>query len=482
MKLQSMVDLLRQHGLLVRAPDVDPVLGGITVDSREMMPGGLFIAIEGAEADGHDFVANAASKGANAAVVERQVGTNLPQVVVRDSRRAAEVLAAAWYHEPASQLKLVAVTGTNGKTTTAALLRHILNAALDAGSIGTVGAIDGRGSPVVSTAGSLTTPGPVDLQATLRGMIDRGVKRVVMEASSHALDQRRLDALSFAAGVFTNLTHDHLDYHASMEEYARAKLRLAQLVRSDGVLSVNADDPAWDELDADPRTVTWGYTERAQVRIRHAHTLSAGSRFVLESRFGSGEIDLPLPGDFNVANGVAAATAALALGRSFEEVATRLGTAPQVPGRMERIIDAPFHVIRDYAHTPDALQRLLATLRPITPGRLMLVFGCGGDRDRTKRPVMGRIASEGADVVFLTSDNPRTEDPERILDDIAAGMPPRRYHRDVDRHLAIATALGQARPGDVVVLAGKGHETYQVIGHTREPFDEREIVLGLMGR
>jgi UDP-N-acetylmuramoyl-L-alanyl-D-glutamate--2,6-diaminopimelate ligase len=462
MKLQSMVDLLRHHGLLVRAPDVDPVLGGITVDSREMMPGGLFIAIEGAEADGHDFVANAASKGANAAVVERQVATNLPQVVVRDTHRAAEVLAAAWYHEPASQLKLVAVTGTNGKTTTTALLRHILNAALDAGSIGTVGAIDGRGSPVVSTAGSLTTPGPVDLQATLRGMIDRGVKRVVMEASSHALDQRRLDALSFAAGVFTNLTHDHLDYHASMEEYARAKLRLAQLVRSDGVLS--------------------GYTERAQVRIRHAHTLSAGSRFVLESRFGSGEIDLPLPGDFNVANGVAAATAALALGRSFEEVATRLGTAPQVPGRMERIIDAPFHVIRDYAHTPDALQRLLATLRPITPGRLMLVFGCGGDRDRTKRPVMGRIASEGADVVFLTSDNPRTEDPERILDDIAAGMPPRRYHRDVDRHLAIATALGQARPGDVVVLAGKGHETYQVIGHTREPFDEREIVLGLMGR
>ncbi len=482
MKLQVMADLLRKNGLLVRAATEDPVIGGITVDSRVVMPGALFIALPGAEADGHDFVAAAVAKGAIAAVVERPLTVNVPLLQVRDSRRSAELLAASWFHEPASQLKVIGVTGTNGKTTTTALLRHLLNTDLDAGSIGTVGAIDGRGEQVASTAGVLTTPGPVDLQATLRGMVDRGVRRVVMEASSHALEQKRLDALGFVAGVFTNLTHDHLDYHGTMEAYGSAKLRLAELVRSDGVLSVNADETAWDELDADPRTVTWGHGSNAQVRIRDAHTLSAGSHFVIESRFGSGEIQLPLPGDFNIANAVAAATAALGLGVAFDEVAARLASAPQVAGRMERIIDAPFHVIRDYAHTPDALQRLLAALRPITPGRLMLVFGCGGDRDRAKRPVMGRIASEGADLVFLTSDNPRTEDPERILDDIAAGMPPRRYHRDVDRHLAIATALGQARAGDVVVLAGKGHETYQVIGTSREPFDEREIVLGLMGR
>jgi UDP-N-acetylmuramoyl-L-alanyl-D-glutamate--2,6-diaminopimelate ligase len=482
MNLQQLVDLLRRHSLLISAPDADPVVGGLTVDSRRVMPGALFIAVPGAVADGHHFVGAAVSAGAIAVVAQDPIETSVPVILVRDARRAAEVLAAAWYHEPAAALKLIGITGTNGKTTTTALVRHLLDTNADAGSIGTLGAFDGQGRPVPSTAGSLTTPGPVDLQATLRGLVDRGVKWVAMESSSHALDQHRLDALSYVAGVFTNLTRDHLDYHQTMDNYRTAKLMLATLVKNDGVLSVNAEDPAWSVLSTDPRTIRWGTSADADVRISEVHILASGSMFTLDGRFGRGEVRLPLPGDFNIANAAAAATVALGLGHPMSEVSDRLSRAPQVPGRMERIVDAPFHVVRDYAHTPDALERLLATLRPITPGRIILVFGCGGDRDRGKRPLMGAIAAKGADVRLLTSDNPRTEDPERILDDIAAGMPAKSYQREADRHLAIATALGQARPGDVVVLAGKGHETYQITGSRQEPFDEREIVLGLMGR
>src|SRR5690606_9404355 len=301
-----------------------------------------------------------------------------------------------------------------------AILRHLLDTGEDAGSIGTIGARDGRGRSVTSTAGSLTTPGPVDLQATLRGMVDAGARWVAMEASSHALHQRRLDAISFSGGVFTNLTRDHLDYHGSMDEYLGAKLRLATLVKRDGVLSVNADDPAWRLLDSDPRTITWGSSPEAALQVTALHAVPGGSHFRIGGRHGEAEVHLPLPGDFNVANAMAAAAVALGMGRSLREVAERLATAPQVPGRMERIISAPFHVVRDYAHTPDALERLLATLRPITPGRIMLVFACGGDRDRGKRPQMGAIAARGADVVLLTCDNPRTEDPEASIDDIAA--------------------------------------------------------------
>lgn len=482
MNLQQLIDVLRRHGLLVSAPDADPVIGGLTVDSRQVMPGALFLAVPGSVADGHHFVPAAISAGAIAVVAQEPVNANVPVIVVRDARRAAELLAAAWYHDPATHLKLVGITGTNGKTTTTALVRHLIDTSNDAGSIGTLGAFDGTGKSVASTAGSLTTPGPVDLQATMRGMVDRGVKWVAMEASSHALDQHRLDALSFVAGVFTNLTRDHLDYHQTMESYRSAKLLLANLVKNDGVLAVNAEDGAWGALNNDPRTITWGTTTDADVRVRDAHVLASGSLFLLDGRFGRAEVRLPLPGDFNIANAVAAATVALGLGHSIVEVAERLSRAPQVPGRMERIVDAPFHVVRDYAHTPDALERLLSTMRPITPGRIILVFGCGGDRDRGKRPLMGAIAAKGADVILLTSDNPRTEDPEQILDDIAAGMPPRTFQREADRHMAIATALGQARPGDVVVLAGKGHEVYQTTGSRQEPFDERDIVLGLMGR
>jgi len=482
MTLQSLVAVLRQYDLLVSAPAADPDITGIAVDSRRVASGTLFVAERGSTADGHAFLANAAQAGAAAVVVERAGSSDLPEVVVTDGRTAALRLAEAWYRHPAASLRIAAVTGTNGKTTTTALLRHLMNTAGDAGSIGTLGAFDGSGRAVPSTAGSLTTPGGVDLQATLRAFVDAGVRHVAMEASSHALDQGRLDALTFAGAIFTNMTREHLDYHVTMDAYLAAKLRLADLVAADGVLAINADDPAWAPLATDRRAVRWGTAADADLRVEDLVSLTAGSRFRLTGRFGSAEVFLPLPGEFNVSNAVGAAALMLGLGMPFAEVVERLSESPQVPGRMERIIDAPVHVIRDYAHTPDAYERVLNALRAVTPGRIIVVFGCGGDRDGGKRPMMGEVAARLADHVILTTDNPRTEDPDRIIDEIASGMPKGSYERELDRYIAIAMATGQARPGDVVLLLGKGHETYQIIGKEYQPFDERAIVLGLFGK
>lgn len=478
----ALIDALRRGDLLLEA-DALPVLAGITTDSRTAGPGALYVAVRGSEADGHRFVADAVGRGAVAVVVEQRVDTPVPQVLVRDGRRAALVLARAWHGDPAAALTLIGITGTNGKTTTTALVRHLFNAAETAGSIGTLGAFDGTGDVVPSTAGSLTTPGPVDLQSTLAELRRRGTTLVAMETSSHSLDQGRLDGLSFAAGVFTNLTRDHLDYHGTMERYLAAKLKLATLLGLHGVAVVNADDPAWAALGPSPRRVTFGMGDgasAADVRAADVVLGAAGSRFRLAGRFGSADVDLPLLGDFNISNALAAAATALALGRPMVEVAERLGQAPQVPGRMELITKLPAPVLRDYAHTPDALERALRTLRPLTPGRLIVLFGCGGDRDRGKRPIMGRLAAELADLPVVTSDNPRTEDPDVILDDIEQGMGAAPRLRITDRRQAIQAALETARPGDTVLLAGKGHETYQVIGTTKHPFDERTIVLDLV--
>ncbi len=482
MTLQELVAVLRRHDLLLSAPEVDMTPTGIAVDSRRVATDTLFLAERGTVADGHDFVPAAVAAGAGAVVVEHPTTDAVLEVIVTDGRAAARRIAEAWYGHPMASLRLVAVTGTNGKTTTTALVRHLMNADGDAGSIGTLGAFDGSGRAITSTAGSLTTPGGVDLQATLRGFVDAGVRHVAMEASSHALDQGRLDALTCAGAIFTNLTREHLDYHHTMEAYLAAKLRLADLVAADGVLAINADDPAWGMLAHDRRAVRWGLASDADLRIEDLVGLTAGSRFRFTGRFGSAEVAIPLPGEFNVSNAVGAAALMLGLGMPLSEVVARLAESPQVPGRMERIIDAPVHVIRDYAHTPDAYERVLTALRPLTPGRIIVVFGCGGDRDGGKRPLMGAMAARLADHVILTTDNPRTEDPDRIIDEIARGMPSGSYERELDRYIAIAMATGQARPGDVVLLLGKGHETYQIIGTEYQPFDERAIVLGLFGK
>lgn len=372
---------------------------------------------------------------------------------------------------------MVGVTGTNGKTTTTGLIRHLFNERGTAGSIGTLGAFDGRGETIASTAGSLTTPGPVDLQATLASMVNRGVTHVAMEASSHSLDQQRLDGLTFAAGVFTNLTRDHLDYHGTMEAYLTSKLRLSSLLGLSGIEIVNLDEDSWQAMPARSPRLTFGAHPGADVRATEVMLDAAGSRFQLSGRFGCANASLPLLGDFNVANALAAAATALGLGRPLADVVERLAASPQVPGRMERIADTPCIVLRDYAHTPDALERALTSLRPLTAGRLIVVFGCGGDRDRGKRPLMGRIAAEHSHLAIVTSDNPRTEDADAIIDDIEQGMGGLPHLRITDRLAAIHTALNEARPGDAILLAGKGHEDYQIIGTEKFPFDEREIVL-----
>ena len=475
--LPEIVTALERAALLVATPDLHswPTITGLTADSRKVEPGMLYCAVRGAVQDGHEFVAAAAERGAVAALVEREQPVELAQILVRDGRRAAATAAETWYGAPGARLDLVGVTGTNGKTTSVTLARHVLAALEPMGSIGTLGAFDPVGRPVPSEAGNLTTPGPIDLQATLAALVERGARGAALEVSSHSLDQGRVDGLTFRAAMFTNLTRDHLDYHQTVDAYFGAKAKLLSYLAPDGLEVVNADDPAWQRLRRGHRRITFG--ERGgDVTARDVTLDAGGARFELVTSTGHAPVRLPLLGRFNVANALGVAACAWGLGVPVETVAERLTDAPQVPGRMERIAERPCTVLRDYAHTPDALERALETLRPLTPGRLIVVFGAGGDRDRGKRAPMGEIAARLADIAIATSDNPRTEDPERILDDVEVGMRGREHYRDSDRRRAIARALALAQPGDTILLAGKGHETYQVIGTAKQPFDEARVV------
>ena len=468
--------VLRSAGLLreMRGPGDVAVLG-VSQDSRAVRPGDLFLAWKGTAVDAHDHVDAAREAGAVAAVVERPLGIELPQLVVSDGRRAAALTAQAVMGDPSRRLFLVGITGTNGKTTTAMLVRHLLSPRGGCAVVGTLGLVDAGG--VRPGTEGLTTPGPVQVATWLRQLADEGTSTVVVEASSHALEQRRLDGIRFAAGVFTNLTQDHLDYHADLGAYLAAKARLASLVHPGGWLVVNRDDRAWDGLDAAGRRVrSFAVDAPADVRAERVLSDARGSRFKLVMEGACADVELPLLGAYNVENALAAAAVASVVGMSVERVAGALATVPQVTGRLEMVVREPFAVIIDFAHTPDALEGALGTLKPLTRGRLIVLFGAGGDRDRTKRRPMAESVARRADLVVLTSDNPRTEDPEAILDDLARGLQGRAYARIADRREAIRHALSQARPGDTVVLAGKGHETYQVVGREKRPFDERIVV------
>ena len=483
--LQEVVDALARAGVVVDAPDPRtlPQITGLTADARRLERGMLFCAVRGAVLDGHQFVADAATRGAAAALVESPQPVAIPQVVVRNGRRAAAIAAEAWYRRPAGRLQLIGVTGTNGKTTSVILARHVLSARWPMGAIGTLGCVDPSGAAVDSEAGNLTTPGPVDLQATLAALVDRGAAGVAMEVSSHSLDQGRVEGLVFRAAIFTNLTRDHLDYHETFDAYFAAKAKLVGYLTDAGLAVINAEDASWARLPRTPRRITFSASAAtpADVVARDVRVDAKGARFTLATPAESHPVILPLLGRFNVANALGVAACAIGLEVPAGVVAERLSTAPQVPGRMERIAVDPCVVLRDYAHTPDALERALETIREVTPpgGRVILVFGAGGDRDRGKRAPMGEIAVRLADIAIATSDNPRTEDPERILDDVEAGMSGRQHYRVVDRKAAIAQALELARQGDTILLAGKGHETYQIVGTTKEPFDEREVVRAL---
>ena len=463
-------------------PGALPEITGISDDSRSVSSGFLFCAVEGTVHDGHDFLPEAVERGAVAALVTRPIGSPIPQIVVSDGRAAASVAACEWHGCAARDLSVVGVTGTNGKTTTVSILRHLLNAEGTAGSLGTLGAFDGAGARLEGY-GALTTPGTVELQAVLADLRNRGVEWVAMEASSHALDQRRLDNVPLRAAVYTNLTHEHLDYHADLEAYRDAKARLSTYLADGGVEVVNADDPAWGALPemASVRRILFGTVPDAIVRASEIESDATGSH----ARFHFDELVLsahvPFLGSFNVSNALAASAAAWAVGIDPPELVERLRSAPRVPGRMEQLRGDAFSVLRDYAHTPDALERVLRTLRPLTKGKLIVVFGAGGDRDRSKRPEMGRIASELADVAVITSDNPRMEDPDRIMNDIETGIRGGADMRIADRRDAIHAAIELLRPGDCLLLAGKGHENYQMVGEERLAFDEPTIVREALG-
>jgi UDP-N-acetylmuramoyl-L-alanyl-D-glutamate--2,6-diaminopimelate ligase len=477
MHLSQIQRALAEENLLVDRVDPDPALTAVTDDSRRVEPGALFCAVRGTADDGHRFLADAAQRGAVAALVTRRSDVPLPQVAVVDGRRAAGIAAREWFGNPGKRMSLVGVTGTNGKTTTVAITWHLLNSNGRTGRIGTLGAFDGADQRLTGYA-SLTTPGPVEFHSVLADLLSRGVSTVVMEASSHGLDQGRLEGAAFKAAVYTNLTHEHLDYHASLEAYAEAKMKLSELLTPDGVEIVNAEDPVWESLPARAgiRKVIYGRGALADVQCGSERLNPDGSecRFV----FGGSEhaVRVPLLGEFNVTNALAAAATAWSSGEDPAVIADRLATVPKVPGRMELLNAGEFTVLRDYAHTPDGFQRAIATIKAITPGRLIVLFGVGGDRDRAKRPLMGRIAAEGADLVVLTEDNPRTEDPDATIDDIEAGMGNAEHLRIRDRELGIRTAVALMEQGDCLLLLGKGHETYQIIGTEKLPFDERAIV------
>jgi UDP-N-acetylmuramyl-tripeptide synthetase len=480
--LKAVKAALEVRGLLVGVSgEIPEEASGISDDSRKVARGDLFIAVKGWNSDGHDFLDAASSRGAAVAIVEDPARTTLPSLIVREGRRAAAVASATAYGDPARNLRLLGVTGTNGKTTTTSIMRHLFDDGDgSSASIGTLGVLVGSEGEVLPGGSGLTTPGPVELQRILRALADRGVRTIAMEVSSHSLDQRRVDGLEFDVAVFTNLTRDHLDYHQTMDRYLEAKARLLDYLKAQGTVIINADAPEWHSLKPRSRPLTFAASASADVCAQNVHFTSTGSEWRLVTPRGSADVSLPLIGDINVENALAAAAAAFALGQTASAIAGRLRNVPQVAGRLEIISTRPT-VLRDYAHTPDALERSLRTARAFTRGKLIVVFGCGGDRDKGKRPLMGEIAERAADCAIVTSDNPRTEDPDAIIDDIEAGMRSSKHQRVTDRLSAIQRAIDLAEDGDIVLLAGKGHETYQIRGTTSYPFDEKEIVREMTG-
>lgn len=479
------------QGLEVDWGTVSPELkvASVVCDSRLAGPGDVFVAIPGIRQDGCRFAASAMERGAVAVVSEKPCpGFDRPLVLVKDARAALAHMACIAYNKPSSRLSVVGVTGTNGKTTTSCLIASCLRAAgLTAGTITTVAVeIGDRVIPAVRT-----TPDAPSLQRLLADMDRVGCRAAVMEVSSHALDQKRTAGTRFAVGVFTNLTRDHLDYHGSMEKYFMAKkIMFDQLATPGGVAVVNADDP-WgrrllDELPARGILVrSYGLTS-GEARVRDLSLASDGSSFDLLLDGGVYHVNARLPGRYNVYNMLAALLAAQSAGVPVTLAAETIASFAPCWGRLEKVDDnlpgAPA-VFVDYAHTDDALNNVLQTVREITQGKVVVVFGCGGDRDPGKRPMMGRAAARWSDLVVITSDNPRSEDPAAIIRQIVDGLPPDcNYRICQDRRQAIALALAMAGPGDSVVVAGKGHETYQELANTVMPFDDREIVRKLLRR
>ena len=458
-----------------RAGDVE--CSGICYDTRTMEPGCLFVALPGYKTDGHKYIAQALEQGAAAVLCQHPPEGEGPWLVTPDARAALAAVSANWFGHPARDMTLLAVTGTNGKTTTTYLLKAMLEGVLGA-RVGLIGTNQNMLRDEVLPA-HRTTPESWEVQQLLREMADAGCTHVVMEASSHALVLHRLDGLRFRAGIFTNLTQDHLDFHGTMEAYRDAK---GLLFRQSDTAVLNLDDEAgryFARTVAVPRLTYSERRDEADLTAKNLRLFPDRVEFEAVAAGAISRVRLPIPGGFTVYNALGVLTCGLALGLPLADCADALAKAPGVKGRIEVVpVPADFAVIIDYAHTPDALENILTTVRDFTAGRVICLFGCGGDRDRTKRPQMGAIAGSLADVAVVTSDNPRTEEPEAIIRDILPGLEGTAAEVVVepDRRAAIRRALSLAKPGDTVVLAGKGHETYQEVGTQVLHLDEREEV------
>lgn len=467
--------------------DLNAEITGIAYDSRKVKPGFIFVALRGQTADGHDFIDKAVEAGASAIIAET-AGSHTPKVAwihVPDTRIALALTAAAFYGFPSREMAMTGITGTNGKTTIGFLVHHLLNAAqLRCGLLGTVH-YDLGGSIIPATH---TTPESLEIQQHLAAMRANGCRAAAMEVSSHALHQHRAYGIPFKAAVFTNLTQDHLDYHGTMENYFEAKGILFDTVAAQGFgkMIINGDDNWGRKLinrhEPTKRVISYGFGVGNTLRAVNTRYDATGSTFGLEAKGREFLVRMPLIGDFNVYNALAALGAADAVGVNFREAINSLKSAPQVPGRLERVSEDQerFQVYVDYAHTPDGIVKALKSVRALRPARIITVFGCGGDRDRAKRPLMARAAEQGSDICILTSDNPRTEDPKQILKDASAGFAGRNYTVIEDRKEAIESAINNAAPGDIVVIAGKGHEDYQDIQGVKHPFDDRRVAYGLL--
>ena len=473
-------ELLEGMEVISQTISPDTEITHVCVDSRATQKGSLFVAVPGNRCDGGHYARQAVDRGAVCVVCQSELPPDLPRVKVRDARLALSQLACRWYGHPSRQLTMLGVTGTNGKTTVTYLLRHILQrTGMKTGLIGTVQNIVGE----QTLPAQRTTPDALQIQQLLSAMTKNGCSHAVMEVSSHALDQHRAEGIDFAVGIFTNLTEDHLDYHGTMGCYCDAKAKLFQMSRM-GVC--NADDPWTERLlaGASCPSVYYGIHNPAEVWAEDIFLHSRSVDFTVCTARTRTPVHLGVPGRFSVYNALGAIAACGELGIPPEECAAALATFPGVAGRMEVVPTPgkPYTLLIDYAHTPDALENVLKTVRGFAQNRVIAVFGCGGDREREKRPLMGHIAGKLADLTIITSDNPRTEEPMAIIRDVLPGIAGAedKYIVEPDRRGAIALAMGRAAAGDVIVLCGKGHETYQEIGDKTIPMDEREIVRSLL--
>ena len=470
-------ELIKNLSIIEMNADAELEISGVSYDSRKTEKGDRFVAIRGFEADGHKFSPKAVENGAAVILCEEKPSCDIPYVLVSDSRYGLAIVSRDFFGDPASEMTMIGITGTSGKTSSSYLIKHMLESKLDAkvGLIGTNGNM--IGDEFLHT--EHTTPESYELHKLFRHMADSGCTHVVMEVSSHSLTLERVAGIHFDVALYTNLSQDHLDFHGTMEEYAAAKRKLFSMC---SLGCFNLDD-AWADFMRDGascRTMTFS-TEKneADLVAKDIRLTADGVRFASVSGDEISITKLGIPGMFSVYNALGTMSVGLALGLSLADCSDAMSSAKGVKGRLEIVpTGRDFSVVIDYSHKPDALEKVLKTLKPVTRGRLIALFGCGGDRDKLKRPIMGRIAADNADLVVVTSDNPRTEDPDEIIREIVAGMKDKRTPTKVicDRREAIAWAIDNAAQGDVLLLAGKGHEDYQVVGHEKHHMDEREIV------